>query len=73
MLTRIPFNLAHVGVEIRASKVRRVNSNRLCREAVRSLRSLVTVEFVQSQFAPTRVNIIPCSFIHCQAKLGKLR
>lgn len=57
MLART-FNLTHIGVEIKASKFKS---------------TVVTLEFAPSQFAPTRVNIIPRSFIHCQAKLGKLR
>lgn len=43
------FTLTHVGVEIKASKVRRLNSvtlnaNRLCSEGVRSLRSLINLQ-----------------------------
>lgn len=44
-----------------------------CVEVSDHFRSQVTVEFVPRQFAPTSANIIPRSFFHCQAKLGKLR
>lgn len=71
--TSFSLNAGKRGSYSKAGKVRRLNSNRLCREGVRSLSLAVTVEFVPSKFAPTRANIIPRFFFHCQAKLGKLR